>query len=259
MKQSLILRARPATRGVRAGLMLIVLILFSALGGTAPGHDPRTLVYDSTQGLEAAAGAATSRNWAGYLLSLTGVTDVEGSWTVPAVPATSDDRASGTWIGIGGATTGDLIQAGTAQDSRDGRPQYVLWYEALPDLPHRLQIDVKPGDTVHLSIQQVGPDLWLIHGQDLSDGQVDSHVVHYHSALSSAEWIEEAPSSLSGEVEPLADFGAVHFSSASARAGAQLLDLSQAIGISMRDRGASLATVSPTTASSFDVTFGAAN
>ena len=51
--------------------------------------------------------------------------------------------------------------------------------------------------------------------------------MHYASSLSSAEWIEEAPSGPNGVV-PLDNFGSVAFSSASAVQNGQTVNLSQA-------------------------------
>jgi hypothetical protein len=245
------LRELTLMQRLRLGLVLLSALAL-ALSPSAARNPARVLRYDSALGLQAASASATSRNWAGYILPVAGVTDVEGTWTVPAVPVTADDRASGTWIGIGGAASDDLIQAGTAQNSVGGRTQYLLWYEMLPDPAYRLPIQVTPGDRVHVSIQETDADVWLIHAQDLSTGQLTARSVRYHSSLSSADWIEEAPSNLSGEVQTLANFGSVHFTDAAALAGGQPLDLSGAVGVSMGDGPVSLASVNPTASNSFD-------
>src|SRR5262245_29496321 len=46
----------------------------------------------------------TSSNWAGYAVDGNNVTDVKGSWIVPAVTLGSDcpDSYSATWLGIDG-------------------------------------------------------------------------------------------------------------------------------------------------------------
>src|SRR5207245_9315849 len=74
-------------------------------------------------------GAATaSLNWAGYVVAndftspLGVVTDVRGSWIVPAIQATSKAEYSSVWIGIGGVFQGApcLLQTGTEADRGAG-------------------------------------------------------------------------------------------------------------------------------------------
>src|SRR5579884_3471735 len=56
----------------------------------------------------------TSLNWAGYLANSGGYTAVSSSWVVPSATGTgSSQSADATWVGIGGVSTNDLIQAGT--------------------------------------------------------------------------------------------------------------------------------------------------
>src|SRR5947209_3913616 len=80
-----------------------------------------------------------SVNWAGYITPAADVTSVSGEWTVPDAGMLPPGVAS-TWVGIGGYTTSDLIQAGTIQDATplagiiDGG-NYAAWYEMLPDSP----------------------------------------------------------------------------------------------------------------------------
>src|SRR5438445_4270907 len=94
---------------------------------------------------------------------------------------------------------------------------------------HRIPLTVAHGDSVNVSIAQqgTGSNAWKIAFKTNASGQTYQTRVHYASSLSSAEWIEEAPSGPNGVV-PLDNFGSVAFSSASAVQNGQTVDLSQA-------------------------------
>src|SRR5438445_9051939 len=55
---------------------------------------------------------SSSSNWSGYAANGGTFTSVTATWTVPTVSATSSG-ADATWVGIGGLTSNDLLQAGT--------------------------------------------------------------------------------------------------------------------------------------------------
>src|SRR5664280_96767 len=70
-------------------------------------------------------GTATSENWSGYLVTgATGsVTDIKGSWIVPAVTCSSSGKAySHFWVGIdGGSSDSSTVeQIGTGSDCVNG-------------------------------------------------------------------------------------------------------------------------------------------
>lgn len=247
-------RSRACPRGCRRFALVSLVLLLLAVQSTAIRR-PIGSIYDSLEGLEAATGAATSRNWAGYIVQQAQVTAVEGSWIVPAVPLTPDERVSGTWIGIGGATGPDLIQAGTVQQSRDGHLQYILFYEVLPNLPVSLPVAVRPADDVHVAIQQFGPDRWQILTENRTTGQQSLNLVTYHSSQSSAEWIEEAPEDLTGALKQLANFGSVDFRDLSLWVANQPVDLSAGVGITMRAGDQNEVTVTPTTPTGFTASY----
>jgi hypothetical protein len=75
----------------------------------------------------------TSHNWSGYAAGSGPYTGVTGTWTVPQ-PRLSGVAAGvgATWVGIGGVSSHDLIQAGT-QEVTDGRgqAQFQTWIEML--------------------------------------------------------------------------------------------------------------------------------
>jgi hypothetical protein len=173
----------------------------------------------------------TSHNWSGYAsTSSQTYTGVSGTWTVPQLTPSGAPGVGATWVGIGGVTSRDLIQAGT-QDvaSGSGQAQFQAWIETLPQASRQVPLVVAPGDSVTVSIdeQGVGSGVWQIAFMNNTSGQTYQTTVNYTSSQSSAEWIEEAPSGPNGVV-PLDNFGSVAFTSASATVNGQTVDLTQA-------------------------------
>ncbi|MBV9545427.1 MAG: hypothetical protein JOY61_13745, partial [Chloroflexi bacterium] len=156
-------------------------------------------------------GRDTSQNWAGYAATGGTFTAVTGTWTVPQFTPDSQPGADATWVGIGGVTSRDLIQAGTQQTvSGNGTTQYETWVETLPQASHPVPLTINPGDSVTISItQQQTPDQWTVDYKNNTTGQTFSANETYQSSLSSAEWIEESPSSLRNRQLPLDNFGTV--------------------------------------------------
>jgi Peptidase A4 family len=172
----------------------------------------------------------TSSNWAGYAVTGRNVTDVQGSWTVPAVD-TLDSCAnsySAAWLGIDGDNSNTVEQCGTDQDYINGVPQYYAWYEMYPKALQILSTTtypVAPGDNIQARVQ------YLPNGQFrltlINDGASTLH--HSWSFMTSqklnqarrtsAEWIMEAP--WLGGVLPLTDFDHVTFHGCTATVGGQ--------------------------------------
>jgi len=154
-----------------------------------------------------------SRNWSGYVASNATYSSVKGTWTIPQ-PTTSNHTATdATWVGIGGATNTDLIQSGTQNViNPSGQVSTTAFYELLPNASIPItSISVKPGDSVTVSISQQSTNQWLINFTDNTNGQNYQNSLSYNSSLSSAEWIEEAPSN-GQSVLPLDNFGTLQFS-----------------------------------------------
>jgi Peptidase A4 family len=162
------------------------------IGHFVPAHPGLALpTHDAT---------VTSLNWAGYV-DVPGrpVTAVSSNFTVPTAKATPPGF-SASWAGIGGYSTSDLIQAGTAADTfAVGGPKYFAWYEVLPDSERRLlgctgdaACTVRPGDRMYVNIHQVGRNLWSVTVANARHWSWHS-TVSYASSRSSAEWILEAP------------------------------------------------------------------
>jgi hypothetical protein len=130
-------------------------------------------------------------------------------------------------VGIGGVRSRDLIQAGTQETvNGNGRTRYSAWIETLPQAAETVPLTVRPGDTVTVDITEQAQDTWLVSLTNVTTGQNYQRTVRYASSRSSVEWVEEAPSAGRG-VLPLADFGSIQFSSASAVKDGKSVDLTQ--------------------------------
>jgi hypothetical protein len=113
----------------------------------------------------------------------------------------------------------------------------------LPNPSHRVALRVTAGDSVTVTIAQQSTGTWLITMVNNTTGQKYDTTVQYSSSLSSAEWVEEAPSG-GRRVLPLENFGTIQFTSASAVKDGKQQTISQlgAKAISMIDsRGQSIA------------------
>jgi hypothetical protein len=175
-------------------------------------------------------GANTSHNWSGYAATGGQYTGVTATWTMPQPRVNGAAGVGATWVGIGGVSSHDLIQAGTQDVSAGGgQAQFQTWIEMLPQASQQVPLAVEPGESISVSIteQGAGTGVWQISMKNNTSGQSYQTTVQYASSESSAEWIEEAPSGSSG-VLPLDQFNSVSFSSASATQNGQTVDLTQA-------------------------------
>ena len=164
--------------------------------------------------------AITSSNWSGYAVSTSAgaVTDVKGSWIEPALQSPSAANTySAFWVGIDGYSSGTVEQIGTDLDTNaSGNAVYYAWYEMYPSSPVELSMTIHPGDQISGEVKYTGSNKFTLTLTDVTTNTTFSTSQTLKSAKElSAEWIAEAPSSSKG-VLPLADFGAVSFSAASA-------------------------------------------
>jgi hypothetical protein len=168
---------------------------------------------------------SSSSNWSGYAASGGTFTSVTATWTVPTVSTTSTG-ADATWVGIGGLTSRDLIQAGTqAMVDGSGTVAYSAWIEMLPQSSREVPLSVTAGDSVTVTLTQQSGNDWLIAMKNNTTGGTYDVTVQYSSSNSSAEWIQEAPSIGRGLVS-LDQFGTVKFSGASAVRDGKAMSLS---------------------------------
>jgi hypothetical protein len=161
----------------------------------------------------------TSSNWSGYAVETTSsssaFTSVTGTWTVPTAKGNGTAYAS-VWVGLDGSNSSTVEQLGTDSDLSGGTPTYYAWWEMYPNYSINVNnMTISPGDSMTASVSYAGSQFTLsikdnTTGQSFSTTQTASN-----AKRSSAEWVVEAPSSNSG-VLPLANFGSVTFSGASA-------------------------------------------
>lgn len=195
-------------------------------GQTSPGTSPQTqpLPFPDNQN--------TSHNWSGYAATGGTFTEVTGTWTVPQFSADNSPGIDAAWVGIGGVRSRDLIQAGTQQTvSNNGRTQYEAWIEMLPRASRPVPLQVHSGDSITVNITEQSTNNWVIDFTNNTTGQTYQTTQTYTSTQSSAEWVEEAPSSGGrGSVLPLDNFGTIQFSNGSAVKDGQTVTIADAGG-----------------------------
>jgi hypothetical protein len=172
----------------------------------------------------------TSTNWSGYLATGGNYTAISSSWVVPSVTGNgSSTTGDGTWVGIGGVSSSDLIQVGTTNFvSASGQVTTSAFYEMLPDTARTiLTMTVSAGDSISASLIETSSGIWSVSITDNTTSQTYSTSVSYASTNSSAEWIEEDPSYSSGSQVPFDEFGSVNFSGASVTSATVVSNLTQ--------------------------------
>jgi hypothetical protein len=131
-------------------------------------------------------------------------------------------------VGIDGYSSSDptVQQIGTDSDCTKGKgktgggPHYYAWYQLYPESDVVLSSStypVTPGDAITASVQAFGS----VYILSISDGSKwhfsTNQTAETQPQNSSAEWIAEAPCTGSNcKILPLADFGSIGFTSASA-------------------------------------------
>jgi hypothetical protein len=168
--------------------------------------------------------SSTSTNWSGYAITATAgtVTSVSGEFNVPTVTGSGATSYSATWVGIDGDGSSSVEQTGIEADVVHGVAQYSAWYEMYPQPSVTItSLAIHPGDEISASVVYKNGSFTL-NIADLSDTKGTTSFTKTLSdssaKRSSAEWIEEAPSSGKG-VLPLANFSTVTFSDAQTTIG----------------------------------------
>lgn len=188
-------------------------------------------VAPSAAGASVTDQQATSQNWSGYVAGNASggghFSNVSGSWVEPSVNCDSGTGYGAFWVGLGGTSqqSQSLEQVGTqAACSGDttGQAQHFAWYELVPAGPVQLNVSIKPGDHVTASVKVSGTNV-TVSLDDTTSGQSATKTLQMSNPdTSSAEWIAEAPSACdqTGNCQtlPLANFGSVNFTNATATA-----------------------------------------
>jgi hypothetical protein len=214
-------------------------------GDTATGDFSLTVTEPTTT-------AEQSSNWSGYIERGGPFTSVTGTFNVPTVTnAAGTDNSQ--WVGIDGDSNSDLIQAGIAETvSRfSGQVTVYAWWEILPAAETPITLPIAMGDTVTVTISQVSAATWSIKITDLTSGKSFSTAQSYTGALTSAEWVVEAPTSGRGRQTSLAAFSPVTFT----RIGAAGT-VNEIASIAMVQNDVTVASASPLDATGFSVAYG---
>jgi hypothetical protein len=154
--------------------------------------------------------AVKSYNWGGYYVAGTGFTEAKGSWIVPAVDCAKSPNAwVAFWVGIDGATDSTVEQIGTLTWCNRTTAQYYTWYEFYPSDPSLIVISSvpsKPGNKMSAEVSYIGSSKFTVEILDETTGKSFSTTATVSGAKrTSAEWIAEAPTTVTGIVN-LADF-----------------------------------------------------
>jgi hypothetical protein len=196
-------------------LSLSLLVIFVV--ALAAGTGPRAQAF----GPRAQYPEGTPTSWAGYVVetNLTtpqngSVTDVKGDWVVPFVGQTAGNTYSAVWVGIDGYNPfpGTVEQIGTEQDYYKGAANYYAWYELYPAACHVIKYAVSPGDQMSAEVAYSNGKFTLTL-TDVGRWTFTTSQSLNKALCNSAEWIVEAPGNI---ILPLAEFGTVNFSNASA-------------------------------------------
>lgn len=182
-------------------------------------HAPREV---ASVGSHTPSATWSASNWSGYAETGT-FTGVSGTWTVPAVSASSGSTYSSAWIGVDGFNDSNLIQTGTEEDYYSGSAHYDAWWEILPAAETEISpttYPVKPGDTMSAQIWETTATtggsgrggrhgstehVWDITISDTTANWSFTTSQGYSGAGTSAEWIMEAPE-VGGKIATLAHY-----------------------------------------------------
>lgn len=181
---------RRTSLALAVGWLAIPIALASTTNGVAAiGHSAF-----HTGAAQTRSALLHSSNWSGVADTGRTYTSVKGSWTVPTVKAAPGNRFASDWVGIGGFSTGDLIQSGTSEQMVGGVAQYNAWTEILPAAEVVIPgFTIHPGDAMTVTVKKGAGNKWTITVVDATSGQTFTKHLTYASCLCSAEWIHEAP------------------------------------------------------------------
>ena len=172
------------------------------------------LFNGSTIAAATTVGGNVSSNWAGYTATSDQYTGVGATWTITAPKEEEGFAADAVWVGVGGVESRDLIQAGIQSTVEDGEVSYYAWYETLPRAQKPVDLRVRGGDSVSVSIEETSKSIWHIKITNNTTGKSYEKDIQYSSKYSSADWIVERPLGIRGRFArymPLDDFGIVNF------------------------------------------------
>ncbi len=191
-------------------------LLAPYIGSVSHDVRPNTLIKT------ASADPVHSDNWSGYEVhgGAGSVTDVVGSWTLPAVTCPSSGSSqSSVWVGIdnGLSKSQALAQIGTESDCNNGKTRYYAWYEFRPleKVNQFVPIMVDANDQISAEVSfDPDGDSYTVTIQDGTGAPWSEVQIIADAPGATAEWVVEAPGITENCVQPLANFGTVNFTQA---------------------------------------------
>jgi hypothetical protein len=148
--------------------------------------------------------------WAGYAVTGSDFTYVQGSWIVTAVDCTKTPNTdSSEWVGIDGWSSNTVEQIGTDADCNGSTPYYWVWYEFYPYGSVVINtVSIAPGDRFSASVTYDGDKYYTVALKNETTNESFSKKVKFNGAFksgppkrNSAEWIMEM------DGNELSDFG----------------------------------------------------
>lgn len=179
-----------------------------------------------------------SSNWAGAVVTSTGVTEVTAEFTVPT-PSTAGSGAA--WVGIDGDSCETaILQTGIDWTKSGSSVTYDAWYEWYPDYSYDFSgISLKAGDTIKATVTATSKTGGKAVIENVTSGTTVTHTFSGEGSEGDlceydAEWIVEDYEEGSSLVS-FANFGTVTFTGASAiiggstvgTSGASIIDIEQ--------------------------------
>jgi hypothetical protein len=164
--------------------------------------------------------ALKASNWSGYadvVCSTCALRYVAASFTVPSVNCarSPDGSFAGIFAGLDGITSPTVEQVGVDAGCSGGTASYEAFYEMFPNAPVAFS-GISPGDAISVNVYfNATTKHWQLTLTDLTTGGNIATAQTCPSGSvcrnTSAEVIAEAPSSSTGAVLPLVDFGQANY------------------------------------------------
>ena len=145
-------------------------------------------------------------NWSGFAAVGSGFTQAGAAYVEPT-PGGCSGGSIGIWAGLGGISSSQLAQNGTAQNA-PGLGLDQAWYEILPSLPVAINFHASQGWLFEVMTSRFsGSFLFFFYNQKTDDATTYSVTTSAYSG-SSAEAIVERPK-IGGGYTALENFGAM--------------------------------------------------
>lgn len=166
-----------------------------------------------------------SRNWCGYVgvssssIKKNSVSAVYGSWVVPSLKYSKNNRYSSIWVGIDGFTSKTVEQIGTGHDFINGKAYHYAWFAMYPRRGYYIyHFPVHPGDIISARVEYVGNDVFILsiinNTREVYTTIPTRHTKLANTQRSSANWIVDAL--YSTHILPLSHFTRIGFFDCSA-------------------------------------------